>query len=93
MAAIVCEGTLDLAALHRHLAERLPAYARPLFLRVCPQADLTGTFKYSKTDLIQQGFDPSRSVDPLYFHRPELGTYVAMDAPLYDSIIAGAIRC
>jgi fatty-acyl-CoA synthase len=92
MAAIVCDGEIDLAALHRHLADRLPAYARPLFLRICPQAQVTGTFKYEKTDLVRQGFNPSQCPDPLYFSHPELRAYVALDAPLYDSILAGAIR-
>ncbi len=92
MAAIVCEGALDLAALGRHLAKRLPGYARPLFLRLCSQAELTGTFKYAKTDLVRQGFDPSRCADPLYFHHPELRAYVALDEQLYDSILTGAIR-
>jgi fatty-acyl-CoA synthase len=92
MAAIVCEGALDVAALHRHLAERLPAYARPLFLRFCPQAELTGTFKYAKADLVRQGFNPSQCADPLYFDHPALGAYAALDASLYDSILAGAIR-
>ena len=92
MAAIVCEGGLDLAALQRHLAERLPAYARPLFLRLCPQAELTGTFKYTKTDLVRQGFNPSQCADPLYFNCPELQAYTVLDAPLYDRILTGAIR-
>jgi fatty-acyl-CoA synthase len=92
MAAIVCEGALDLAALHRHLAGRLPAYACPLFLRLCQQAEVTGTFKYAKTDLDRQGFNPSHNADPLYFNHPELRAYVALDAPLYESILAGAIR-
>jgi fatty-acyl-CoA synthase len=92
MAAIVCEGVPDLIAMHRHLAERLPAYACPLFLRLCPRAEVTGTFKYAKADLARQGFDPSRCADPLYFSHPDLRTYVALDAPLYDGILAGAIR-
>ncbi len=92
MAAIVCEGELDLAALRRHLADRLPAYARPLFLRVCPQAEITGTFKYAKADLIRQGFNPSECADPLYFDHPELRAYAVLDAPVYESILAGAIR-
>ena len=75
-----------------HLASRLPAYACPLFLRLCPQAELTGTFKYAKTDLVRQGFNPSQCADPLYFNHPELRAYVALDAPVYDSILAGAIR-
>jgi fatty-acyl-CoA synthase len=92
MAAVVCDGRPDLAALHRHLAERLPAYARPLFLRLCPQAQVTGTFKYAKTELVRQGFNPGQCTDPLYFDHPEPRAYVALDAPLYDSILAGAIR-
>jgi fatty-acyl-CoA synthase len=92
MAAIVCDGALNLAALDRHLVGRLPAYARPLFLRLCPQAQLTGTFKYSKTDLVRHGFNPSQCADPLYFKHPALRTYVALDAPLYDDILARAIR-
>src|SRR3984957_19393108 len=92
MAAIVCEGVLDLAALHRHLAERVPAYACPLFLRLCQQAELTGTFKYAKTDLVQQGFNPGQCGDPLYFGHPELRTYVALDAPLYDDITNDRIK-
>jgi fatty-acyl-CoA synthase len=92
MAALVCEGDLDLAALYRHLAERLPAYARPLFVRLCPQAEITGTFKYAKADLVQQGFNPSQCADPLYFNHPQRRAFVALDAPLYDIILAGAIR-
>lgn len=92
MAAVVCEGGLDFAALHRHLAARLPAYARPLFLRLCPHAEITGTFKYAKSDLVRQGFNPSLSADPLYFNHPELRAYTALDAELYDSIVAGAVR-
>jgi fatty-acyl-CoA synthase len=92
MAAIACAGAPDLAALHRHLAGRLPGYARPLFLRLCPQAEVTGTFKYAKADLVRQGFDPGRCADPLYFHHPGRRAYIAVDAPMYASILAGAIR-
>lgn len=92
MAAIVCEGELDLPALQGHLAERLPVYARPLFVRLCPQAELTGTFKYAKADLIKQGFNPAQCVDPLYFLHPELRAYVELDELLYERITGGAIR-
>jgi fatty-acyl-CoA synthase len=92
MAAIVCDGQIDLAALHRHLADRLPAYARPLFLRICRHAQVTGTFKYEKAELVRQGFNPSQCAGPLYFNHPELHAYVALDMPLYESILAGAIR-
>jgi fatty-acyl-CoA synthase len=92
MAAFVGEGSLDLAGLYKHLAQRLPAYACPLFLRICPQAELTGTFKYAKTDLVGQGFNPNQCADPIYFLHPELRAYVVLDRPLYESILAGTFR-
>jgi len=92
MAAIVCDGRIDLAELRRHLAERLPAYACPLFLRFCPQAELTGTFKYAKTDLVRQGFDPAQGDDPLYFNDPKRGEFIALDASMSERIREGTIR-
>jgi len=47
MAALVTEDDLDLAALRTHLIARLPAYARPLFLRLRSTMELTATFKYT----------------------------------------------
>ena len=58
MAALVAEKELDLDGFRKHLASRLPPYARPLFLRIRSAVDVTGTFKYSKTDLVRQGYDP-----------------------------------
>ena len=63
MATLVTEDELDLAGFRQHLMSRLPPYARPLFLRIRKNMDLTGTFKYSKTDLVRQGFDPAASND------------------------------
>src|SRR5207247_6272868 len=51
MAALVVEGNLDLAALRAHLVAHLPEYARPLFLRIKSEIDVTGTFKQKKVDL------------------------------------------
>ncbi|WBU29677.1 long-chain-acyl-CoA synthetase [Rhodopseudomonas palustris] len=92
MAALVTEESFDLAALHRHLATRLPAYARPLFLRLRPTLDLTGTFKQAKQTLITEGFDPSVVGDPLYVADITTGGYVALDAPLFSRIARGAFR-
>ena len=43
--------TVDFDALHAHVHDSLPAYARPLFLRLQRQTDTTGTFKFRKVDL------------------------------------------
>ena len=70
MAVIVCDNC-DLKALHRHIEENLPEYARPLFLRIRKDIDVTTTFKQKKVDLVKDGFDPDRITDPLYFNDAE----------------------
>ena len=91
MAALVAED-LDVPALYEHLASRLPAYARPMFLRLRAHAEVTGTFKYSKTELAAQGFDPAASSDVLYFALPEAEAFVPLDQKLYDQIQGGRLR-
>jgi fatty-acyl-CoA synthase len=92
MATLVTEDELDLAEFRQHLIDRLPPYARPLFLRIRKNMDLTGTFKYSKTDLVRQGFDPASSDDAIYFNHLELGSFTRLDQQLYERIQMGAIR-
>lgn len=92
MAAVVADHPLDLAALRRHFVERLPSYARPVFLRFCGEVEVTGTFKYSKSDLVQQGYDPAVTTDVLYFDNPELQKFDRLDGMLYDRILKGQIR-
>lgn len=92
MAAIVAPEGLDLAQLHSHIAALLPPYARPVFLRICKQAQLTGTFKYSKTELQREGYDPKACGDALYFDDPAAEDFVQLDAELYRRIQGGEIR-
>ena len=93
MATLVTEPEFDLAAFRAHLVTRLPSYARPLFLRIRSEMEVTGTFKYTKTDLARQGYDPSATADVLYFNHPEREAFVRLDQALYDRIQAGEIRC
>src|SRR5271170_4857936 len=92
MATLVTEDELDLAEFRQHLMDRLPPYARPLFLRIRKNMDLTGTFKYSKTDLARQGFNPATSDDAVYFNDLESGAFTRLDQQSYDCIQMGAIR-
>ena len=92
MAALVVAGDIDLEGLGEHLAERLPEYARPLFLRIRQELDVTGTFKQKKIDLVREGFDPSATGDAIFFHDPEAHAFVRLDKPRYDRIVAGAVR-
>jgi len=92
MAALVIERDMSLPALREHLVSYLPAYARPLFLRICDEIFVTGTFKYSKTDLVRQGYDPAATVDVIYFDDPQSGAFVQLDEILYGRIQDGQIR-
>ncbi len=92
MAALVAESDLDLGDFRKHLASRLPPYARPLFLRIQNAVNLTGTFKYAKTELVKQGYDPVASKDRLYFDHPESEAFVQLDKQLFDRIQCGGIR-
>jgi fatty-acyl-CoA synthase len=53
--------------------------------------EVTGTFKYSRTDLVRQGYDPTATADVIYFNDPECEAFVRLDKALYDSIQIGHI--
>ncbi|RXG98825.1 long-chain-acyl-CoA synthetase [Bradyrhizobium zhanjiangense] len=92
MSALVVNEGFEIAALPAHLAQRLPAYARPVFIRISCEIDATETFKQKKGDLAREGFDPEAITDPLFMVDPKSGAYVALDAEAYAQIVDGAIR-
>jgi fatty-acyl-CoA synthase len=92
MAAVSPTEGFDLGVLRARLAAALPAYARPLFLRLTPDLEVTETFKRKTGDLVAEGFDPGRIADPLFFDDPEIGAYRPLDAGLFAKIGAGAVR-
>lgn len=91
MAALTWTGELPGRELARHLRAELPAYAVPLFLRLRAQQEVTGTFKFRKVELKQQGFDPASIDEPLYVLLDEQG-YVPMSQALHDQILRGQLR-
>ena len=92
MAALVVNGNFDLAGFHKHLAQSLPDYARPLFLRIRGEMDVTSTFKQKKIDYVEQGFDPAATADPIYFDDAATKTFVRIDRALHDRIRDGGVR-
>ncbi len=91
MASLVTEGDFDLEAFAKYVDEALPSYARPLFVRLQKAIETTGTFKYRKIDLVNEGFDPSKTKDPLYFRDPAKG-YVKITKTLCAKIEGGGFR-
>jgi len=92
MAAITPGADFDIVGLPAFLARELPAYARPIFVRIQPAIETTGTFKYRKVDLVNDGFDPSKVEHPLYFLAPDEDQYVRITPELYARIQAGAFK-
>jgi fatty-acyl-CoA synthase len=92
MATLVLTGAIDLDVFKAHMSSRLPSYARPLFLRLRQELDVTGTFKYAKTELVRAGFDPAASSDPLYFFNARADAFEALGQDTYQRIFAGQIR-
>ena len=79
-------------ALPVRLKARLAPYARPIFLRLTPALDVTGTFKQRKVDLVREGFDPAAIADPLYFLEPVSGKYERLTPERYAEIVAGGVK-
>ena len=50
------ERSVDLELLAKQIRNKLPKYARPLFIRIIKDLPLTGTYKLMKNDLQKQGW-------------------------------------
>jgi fatty-acyl-CoA synthase len=88
MAAIVVGPEFDLNSFRDFLTARLPDYARPVFVRIVPAMELTGTFKLRKQTLMTEGYDPN-IVNGVYFADQTQRAYVALDGHLHQLIQAG----
>ena len=85
MAALVIDGAFDAKAFGEHVKRELPTYAQPLFVRLLPALDTTGTFKIRKLDLVADGYDPSKIRGPLFFHDAKRG-YVKITKSVWDKL-------
>uniref|UniRef100_A0A665VU66 Very long-chain fatty acid transport protein n=1 Tax=Echeneis naucrates TaxID=173247 RepID=A0A665VU66_ECHNA len=90
MAAIAdTTGSFDCNDFFEKVQRGLPSYARPVFLRISPQVDTTGTFKIQKTRLQREGYDPRLTADQIYFLNTRAAHYEAIDEELYNAIAEG----
>src|SRR5258708_19477867 len=91
MAGLVVGPEFDIKTFGEGVARELPSYAQPLFVRILPAIETTGTFKARKMDLIADGFDPGKIKGPLYFHDAKRG-YVKVTKGVYEKIAAGTVK-
>ncbi len=92
MASLVGGEAIDLNAFAAFVAEKLPVYARPLFLRLSPEIETTATFKHRKVDLVKDGFDPGKVHEPLYIFDKSAGVYVPLDEAMHERLKSGAVK-
>ena len=90
MAAIKTDERFDLDAFTNAVNTQLAGYQRPLFLRLLKgEMKITGTFKHQKVEYRDEGWDPSRTSDPLYALID--GRFVPLDAALAGRIARGEV--
>ena len=83
---------LDMAGLAAYVQRELPAFARPVFVRIQTELDLTGTFKMVKGDLKREGYDVNAITDPVYVMKPGRQSYEPLDAEYLETIRSGDAR-
>ncbi|KAJ8007427.1 hypothetical protein DPEC_G00117380 [Dallia pectoralis] len=90
MAAVIVRAECEFSGrkLFDHVVQCLPAYARPIFIRLQESMEMTGTFKQQKFNLVKSGFNPSTVCDPLYLLDYSEKSYIPLTDKLYDSILA-----
>ncbi|XP_005864049.1 PREDICTED: very long-chain acyl-CoA synthetase, partial [Myotis brandtii] len=76
----------------KHIADYLPSYARPRFLRIQDTIEITGTFKHRKVTLVEEGFNPAVIKDALYFLDDKAAMYVPMTEDIYNAIRAETMK-
>ncbi|KAG8147522.1 hypothetical protein E2320_023031 [Naja naja] len=94
MATLVLQpdANFDGPQIYQHVAELLPPYAWPRFLRLQEQLEMTETFKQKRFRLVEEGFDPGRISDPLYVLDVGAKTYVPLTLDAWTKVAAGELH-
>jgi fatty-acyl-CoA synthase len=87
MAAITTAENFDLETLTAHIETNLPPYAQPVFIRICPTLEITGTFKPIKSRLATESY--TNSPDPVWFHDRKTKILIPCDATFRERIANG----
>jgi fatty-acyl-CoA synthase len=92
MASLTVTDDFDISGLRAFLAREMPPYAVPLFIRIEPEAQTTGTFKYRKVELVEEGFDVTTISDPIWFGKPGAEVYETLTEAEQAKILSGEYR-
>ena len=96
MAAVTLED-LSLAndaafweTLYKHLEKNLPPYARPYFVMIQTEIEVTSTFKHKKVELVRNGFNPQNTPNKIFFRDESTKSFILVDKKLYEEIQGGS---
>lgn len=84
------DTTFDGEALYRLVQANLFPAARPRFIRCVPSLELTDSLKVKKARLADEGADPGRVGDPLYYLDAQRQTYTPMTLDDYHRLVAAS---
>src|SRR3990167_7800230 len=90
-AGLVVESGFEIKQFGDRLARDLPPYAQPVFVRILPAIESTGTFKHRKMDLVADGFDPGKIRGVIFWRDPVKG-YIKLTKPGFEKISAGGVK-
>ena len=82
----------DLTNMVTEFKKGLPSYAVPVFLRIQEAVETTGTFKYQKNKLKEQGYDPKKTSDRLFVLLPNANSYCEINDEICQNIEAYKYR-
>ena len=90
MAALLLKegASFNIATVSAMVETELATYARPIFIRILPEQQLTGTFKLQKGDLREAAFHPDKCTDDIYVWKPGATGYEKMDSAFYEKVMA-----
>lgn len=92
MAAVLEASLSDLTQLTDKIKSDLPAYARPVFIRLIKELEHTGTFKTKKLTLVEESYDISKVNDKIFYYDSKDQSYKLLTKNIYENILNGNIR-
>lgn len=92
MATIVFSGDVEdfiFSGFSQYIFEKMSNFTRPLFIRIKRDLDATGTYKFSKQKLVEEGYDINQVSDVIYCMRPDQSGYEKLTGQRYREIVEG----
>ena len=76
----------------RFVAENLPSYAMPVFLRIKDELEFTGTHKLRKVNLRKQGYNIEEVKEPIFYWDNSTKKYRIFDKKEYQNLLKNSLK-